>query len=162
MIGHQPVPVPGSVETLELRAQDPHGPYGAPMLRLQEGRYPAAAGEVAVTDAVAATFQVGVGDTLALDGPARTVVGLVENPGDLDDEFALLSPADADPPDSRDDAGAGQPRAGNRLAGGYGGRLEPRPACHAGLLCLTPTQTERATAAAACWAWPRWSCCWSP
>ena len=31
------------------------------------------------------------------------------------------------------------------LPGGYGGRLEPRPACHAGLLCLTPTQTERAT-----------------
>ena len=92
VIGHQPVPVPGSVETLELRTQDPHGPYGAPMLRLKEGRYPAAAGEAAVTDAVAATFQVGVGGTLALDGPARTVVGLVENPGDLDDEFALLSP----------------------------------------------------------------------
>jgi len=38
VIGHQPVPVPGSVETLELRTQDPHGPYGAPMLRLKEGR----------------------------------------------------------------------------------------------------------------------------
>jgi hypothetical protein len=88
VIGHQPVPVPGSVETLELRTQDPHGPYGAPMLRLKEGRYPAATGEAAVTDAVAATFQVGVGGTLALDGSARTVVGLVENPGDLDDEFA--------------------------------------------------------------------------
>ena len=148
VIGHQPVPVPGSVETLELRTQDPHGPYGAPMLRLKEGRYPAAAGEAAVTDAVAATFQVGVGGTLALDGPARTVVGLVENPGDLDDEFALLSPADADPPESVTMLVRASHERATALPGGYGGRLEPRPACHAGLLCLTPTQTERATAAA--------------
>jgi putative ABC transport system permease protein len=148
VIGHQPVPVPGSVETLELRTQDPHGPYGAPMLRLKEGRYPAATGEVAVTDAVAATFQVGVGGRLALDGPARTVVGLVENPGDLDDEFALLSPAAADPPESVTMLVRASRERATALPGGYGGRLEPRPACHAGLLCLTPTQTERATAAA--------------
>jgi putative ABC transport system permease protein len=148
VIGHQPVPVPGSVETLELRTQDPHGPYGAPMLRLRAGRYPAAAGEAAVTDAVAATFQVGVGGTLALDGPARTVVGLVENPGDLDDEFALLSPAAADPPESVTMLVRASHERATALPGGYGGRLEPRPACHAGLLCLTPTQTERATAAA--------------
>jgi putative ABC transport system permease protein len=148
VIGHQPVPVPGSVETLELRTQDPHGPYGAPMLRLKEGRYPAAAGEAAVTDAVAATFQVGVGGTLALDGPARTVVGLVENPGDLDDEFALLSPAAADPPESVTMLVRASHERATALPGGYGGRLEPRPACHAGLLCLTLTQTERATAAA--------------
>jgi putative ABC transport system permease protein len=100
VIGHRPVPVPGSVETLEFRTQDPHGAYGAPMLRLREGRYPVAAGEVAVTDAVAATFQVRVGGTLTLDGPARAVVGLVENPSDLDDEFALTSPSDSHPPDS--------------------------------------------------------------
>jgi putative ABC transport system permease protein len=148
VIGHQPVPVPGSVETLELRTQDPHGPYGAPMLRLRAGRYPAATGEVAVTDAVAATFQVGVGGTLALDGPARTVVGLVENPGDLDDEFALLSPAAADPPESVTMLVRASRERATALPGGYGGRLESHPACHAGLLCLTPTQTERATAAA--------------
>ena len=148
VIGHRSVPVPGSVETLELRTQDPHGPYGAPMLRLRAGRYPAATGEVAVTDAVAATFQVGVGGTLALDGPARTVVGLVENPGDLDDEFALLSPAAADPPESVTMLVLASRERATALPGGYGGRLESRPACHAGLLCLTPTQTERATAAA--------------
>lgn len=148
VIGHQPVPVPGSVETLELRTQDPHGPYGAPMLRLKAGRYPAAVGEAAVTDAVAATFQVGVGGTLALDGPPRTVVGLVENPGDLDDEFALLSPSAADLPESVTMLVRASRERATALPGGYGGRLEPRPACHAGLLCLTPTQTERATAAA--------------
>jgi len=148
VIGHRSVPVPGSVETLELRTQDPHGPYGAPMLRLKEGRYPAATGEAAVTDAVAATFQVGVGGTLALDGPARTVVGLVENPGDLDDEFALLSPLAADPPESVTMLVRASRERATAMPGGYGGRLEPRPACHASLVCLTPTQTERATAAA--------------
>jgi putative ABC transport system permease protein len=148
VIGHRSVPVPGSVETLELRTQDPRGPYGAPMLRLRAGRYPAAADEVAVTDAVAATFQVGLGGTLTLGGPARAVVGLVENPGDLDDEFALLSPSAADPPASVTMlVQAGRERA-TALPGSDGGRLESRPACHAGLLCLTPTQTERATAAA--------------
>jgi putative ABC transport system permease protein len=148
VIGHRSVPVPGSVETLELRTQDPRGPYGAPMLRLRAGRYPAAADEVAVTDAVAATFQVGLGGTLTLGGPARTVVGLVENPGDLDDEFALVSPSAADPPASVTMLVQASRERATALPGGYGGRLESRPACHAGLLCLTRTQTERATAAA--------------
>jgi putative ABC transport system permease protein len=148
VIGHRSVPVPGSVETLELRTQDPHGPYGAPMLRLRAGRYPAAADEVAVTDAVAATFQAGVGGTLGLGGPARTVVGLVENPGDLDDEFALVSPSAADPPASVTMLVQASRERATALPRGYGGRFESRPACHAGLLCLTPTQTERATAAA--------------
>ena len=148
VIGRRPVPVPGSVDTVELRTQDPHGPYGASMLRLGAGRYPAAAGEVAVTDAVAATFQVGLGGSLALGGPARTVVGLVENPGDLDDDFALLSPSAADPPESVTMLVRASRERATTLPGGYGGRLESRPACHAGLLCLTPTQTERATAAA--------------
>jgi putative ABC transport system permease protein len=99
-IAHRHAPVPGSVETVDMRAQDPHGPYSAPMLRLREGRYPASAGEVALTDGVAATFQLGVGGRLTLDGRSRTVVGLVENPSDLGDEFALVSPAHADPAES--------------------------------------------------------------
>lgn len=95
VIGHQYVPVPGSDERLDLRAQDPRGPYGASMLRLTGGRYPAA-GEVAVTDEAAATFRVRVGSRLMLAGRARTVVGLVENPGNLTDEFVLVPPARAE------------------------------------------------------------------
>jgi len=147
VIGHRAVPVPGSVETVELRAQDPHGVYGAPMLALLKGRYPAAAGEVAITDAVAATFQVGVGGTLPLDRPARTVVGLVENPGDLDDEFALVSGWHRDPPESVTILVRASRERAAALPGAFGGRLESRPACHAGLLCLTPGQSEKATAA---------------
>jgi putative ABC transport system permease protein len=97
VIAHRYAPIPGSVETLDLRAQDPQGAYSGPMLRLREGRYPTGAGEVALTDGVAGTFQVGVGGRLALDGRDRTVVGLVENPSALGDEFALVSPAHDDP-----------------------------------------------------------------
>jgi putative ABC transport system permease protein len=100
VIGRREVPVPGSVESVEFRAQDPHGAYSAPMLRLREGRYPTGAGQVAVTDAVASTFQLGVGDLFALDGHHRTVVGLVENPSDLGDEFALVAPSQDDEPES--------------------------------------------------------------
>jgi putative ABC transport system permease protein len=147
IIGHRAVPVPGSVETVELRAQDPQGAYGRPMLSLRQGRYPAA-GEVAVTDAVAATFQVGIGGTLTLGGTARAVAGLVENPGDLDDEFALTAPGDGGPPESVTMLVRASRERATALPGGYGGRLESRPACHAGLLCLSPTQSERTTAAA--------------
>jgi putative ABC transport system permease protein len=93
VIGERNLPVPGSAETLQLRAQDPEGELGSPMLRLRSGRYPRGGGEVAVTDEVARSFQVGVGDQLAVDGAAWTVVGVIENPHDLDDEFALLAPS---------------------------------------------------------------------
>ena len=92
-IGHRAVPVPGSVDTVDYRAQDPNGPYGSPLLDLRDGRYPQRDDEVAVTDGIAETNAVDIGSTLALDGVERTVVGLVENPSDLDDEFALLTPS---------------------------------------------------------------------
>jgi putative ABC transport system permease protein len=86
------VPVPGSVDTVEVRNQDPHGPYGAAMLALREGRYPTRSGEVAITDHVAELYDARVGHPVDLgDGRARTVVGIVENPADLNDEFALVS-----------------------------------------------------------------------
>ena len=92
-IGHRAVAVPGSVDTLDYRAQDPDGPYGSPLLDLRDGRYPASDDEIAVTDGVADTFDAGIGAMFALDGVERTVVGVVENPSDLDDEFALLPPS---------------------------------------------------------------------
>jgi putative ABC transport system permease protein len=92
LIGHRELPVPGSARTVEMRAQDPHGRYGAPMLRLLAGRYPAAPAEVAVTDGAASAFGVRVGARLAVDGRTWTVVGLVENPGNLRGEFVLGRP----------------------------------------------------------------------
>lgn len=96
VIGHRYLPVPGTTDRVELRSQDPRGPYGATMLRLQEGRYPAASTEVAVTAGIATALGVGLGGSLSLADAQWTVVGLVENPHDLQDEFALLAPDQAD------------------------------------------------------------------
>lgn len=100
VIEHRSVPVPGRFDPVDIRAQDPAGPYGAPMLALRQGRYPQAADEVAVTDATARVLGAGVGSRVRLDDHDRLIVGLVENPADLHDEFVLTSVAHADPPQS--------------------------------------------------------------
>jgi putative ABC transport system permease protein len=92
-IGQSTVPVPGSVERVELRAQDPDGPYGASMLATLAGRYPRTADELAVTEHVAELLDVTIGDTVELGGHRWTVVGRVENPADLGDRFALVTPS---------------------------------------------------------------------
>jgi putative ABC transport system permease protein len=99
VIGHRSVRVPGSVDPVEFRAQDPRGPYGEARLALRRGRYPQGPGQVAVTDGVATILGLELGDPVALDGRRRTVVGIVENPGDLGDEFALVPPSSARAPD---------------------------------------------------------------
>lgn len=92
VIGHRTVPVPGSVQRLDVRTQDPAGTFGRPLLSLQSGRYPATPDEVALTDGAAELLSVGVGARVELGGSERTVVGRVENPTDLRDDFALLAP----------------------------------------------------------------------
>lgn len=99
IIRHWYIPIPGSTESIEFRTQDPQGPYSAPMLALLEGRYPTSTDEVALTDGVAETFALTIGDTLALDSTRRTVVGLVENPSNLSAEFVLVAPASNDMPE---------------------------------------------------------------
>ena len=98
VIGHRTLPVPGSVETVEFRAQDPRGPYAG--LALRRGSYPEGPSQVAVTDGVATLLGLELGKSLALDGHRRTVVGIVENPRELSDEFALVSPSSAGAPDT--------------------------------------------------------------
>jgi putative ABC transport system permease protein len=93
VIGHTAVAVPGSSQPLDLRTQDPHGAYGRPMLALRAGRYPATAGEVALTSREAKLLSARIGAVVDLGGVERTVVGLVENPSDLADQFALVAPA---------------------------------------------------------------------
>jgi putative ABC transport system permease protein len=100
VIGYRSFAVPGTVETVEYRSQSPGGTFGSTLLALRRGSYPAGRSEVAVTDGVADLLALELGDTLALDGGRRTVVGLVENPRDLSDEFALVAPASAGAPDS--------------------------------------------------------------
>ena len=98
VIGHRKVPVPGGVETVDFRSQEPDGPYGGDLLALRSGSYPVGPGQVAITEGVAELLNVEQGATLDLDGRRRTVVGIVENPLDLSDEFALVSPSSARSP----------------------------------------------------------------
>ena len=100
IIAHANVPVPGSVNSIDLRSQSPSGAYSQPMLRLVTGRYPVGPNEVAVTSGVAATFALHVGSTWTVNGHVSQVVGIVENPKLLDDEFALVAPGQISSPAS--------------------------------------------------------------
>ncbi|MGE5286544.1 MAG: FtsX-like permease family protein [Micromonosporaceae bacterium] len=88
----------GSVNPVELRAQDPAGPYGHTMLAVVSGRYPSGPGEVAVTNGVATLFDLHIGGLWQQGGHVRRVVGLVENPDNLMDEFALVTPGQISAP----------------------------------------------------------------
>lgn len=99
VIGHREVAVAGSSERVELRTHDPNGALSGPMLALRSGSYPSTIGEVALTDDTAAMFDVDIGDAVTLGGEEKTVVGLVENPNALDDDFALVVRAPDTPPE---------------------------------------------------------------
>jgi hypothetical protein len=92
VIENETLSIPGSINTYQLRAQDPHGPFGGPMLSLVSGHYPSGADQVAVTSGVASAFHLSVGATWRVGGVERQVVGIVENPQSLLDEFALVAP----------------------------------------------------------------------
>jgi putative ABC transport system permease protein len=88
----------GLTEAVQLRAQNPAGPFGGPMLSLSSGRYPAGPGQVALTGQVASIYNVGVGGVWHADGRAWRVVGIVANPSNLLDEFALVAPGQVTAP----------------------------------------------------------------
>ena len=98
VVAHQQVAVPGSVLTLDVRAEDPNGPFGHVTLRLDSGRFPVGAGDVAVTSDVAKLFGLRVGGAWQEAGRDLRVVGIVEDPLNLSDSFALVPPGQADPP----------------------------------------------------------------
>jgi putative ABC transport system permease protein len=88
----------GLSQGAQLRAQNPNGAYGRPMLDLVSGRYPHGAAEVAMTAQLASTFAVHVGDLWSTAGQEMRVVGIVENPQNLLDNFALVEPGQVHAP----------------------------------------------------------------
>jgi putative ABC transport system permease protein len=98
VIENQALHAPGTVFTYDLRAQNPHGPYGGPMLSLLSGHYPATAGQVAVTSGLASQLRLQAGDTWRAGGTVWTVVGIAQNPQNLLDEFALVLPGQVTTP----------------------------------------------------------------
>jgi len=98
VIDNETFSVPGSVSTYSLRAQNPRGPFGRPMLSLASGHFPHGAGQVALTSGVASELHLGTGGTFRADGSARLVVGIVTNPQNLADQFALVAPGQVKAP----------------------------------------------------------------
>ncbi len=92
LIENETQSIPGSINTYQLRGQDPSGPFSGPMLALVSGRFPSGADQVAVTNGVASAFHLRMGTLWHVGGVERQVVGIVENPQSLLDEFALVAP----------------------------------------------------------------------
>jgi putative ABC transport system permease protein len=89
----------GQAGGADLRAQDPSAPYTHVLLALDSGRYPTGPGQVAVTSGLAQLYRLRVGSTWrvpagsgAAAGRVFAVTGIVENPTNLLDEFALVAP----------------------------------------------------------------------
>src|SRR5580700_8798687 len=100
VIENESVQIPGTLNTFELRAQDPHGPYGGPLLSLVSGAYPVTASQIAVTSGVASSFNLRIGSSWTVNGVTRKVTGIVQNPESLLDEFALVIPGQVTNPDN--------------------------------------------------------------
>ena len=82
-----------SVQSAQLRAESPHGHYNTPLLGLVSGTYPAGPGQVALTSGVAALYGAHVGGTWQpAAGITWRVTGIVQNPSNLADLFALVAP----------------------------------------------------------------------
>jgi putative ABC transport system permease protein len=100
VIENENVQIAGTRNTFELRPQDPHGPFGGPMLSLAGGHYPATADQIAVTSGVAADFRLSIGGSWTVAGKAWKVTGIVQNPQSLVEEFALVIPGQVTTPDN--------------------------------------------------------------
>jgi putative ABC transport system permease protein len=84
--------VTGTTQSVQLRAESPHGHFNAPLLGLVGGSYPAGPGQVALTSGVAALYGAPVGGSWQAAGRTWRVTGIVANPSNLSDEFALVAP----------------------------------------------------------------------
>ena len=89
VIQNQDIPT-GTTQSVKLRAENPHGHYNSPLLSLVSGTYPAGPSQVALTSQVAALYGAHVGGTWRAAGTTWRVTGIVQDPSNLADEFALV------------------------------------------------------------------------
>ena len=82
----------GTTQSVSLRAENPHGHYNSPLLSLVSGGYPAGPGQVALTSQVADLYRAHVGGAWPAAGTTWRVTGIVQDPSNLADEFALVAP----------------------------------------------------------------------
>ena len=84
--------VTGSTARVETLSLDTEHPLTAPLLALIDGELPARPNQIALTDGSAQVLAAGVGDRLRLGGNLFDVVGLVENPTNLGEDFVPRQP----------------------------------------------------------------------
>jgi putative ABC transport system permease protein len=82
----------GTTQTVQLRAENPHGHFNAPLIGLVSGAYPVGPGQVALTSQVASLYGTQAGGSWRAAGRTRRVTGIVQDPSNLSDEFALVAP----------------------------------------------------------------------
>ena len=80
----------GHVGTVELVAANPTNTVVEPLFALRDGRWPDSAAEVAVTDRALAD-RPPIGSSVTLDGQTVRIVGVIENPTRLSDEFVFAA-----------------------------------------------------------------------
>ena len=90
-----------------------------------------------MTDGLVSLFGVSIGSAFDLDGVERTVVGIVENPSDLNADFALVAPPDTEAPDSI-----------TILVGGSAGRFDSFQAPQGSYMSSSRAEDEEVVAAA--------------
>jgi len=88
----------GTTQPVQLRAESPYGHYTAPLLGLVSGTYPAGPGQVALTSQVANLYDAHVGGSWQAAGTTWRVTGIVRDPSNLADEFALVAPGQVSHP----------------------------------------------------------------
>lgn len=96
VVAHSSITPPGSTTPLDVRDQSPADPLGAPLLRLRGGAFPIAPDQAALTKGAEEALGVQIGSTVDLSSRTVTVVGTVENPRDLGDQFLLVQPGSID------------------------------------------------------------------
>jgi putative ABC transport system permease protein len=77
---------------VQLRAENTHGHYNSPLVSLVSGTYPADPGQAALTSQVASRYSAHVGGAWKAAGTTWRVTGIVADPSNLADEFALVAP----------------------------------------------------------------------
>lgn len=86
----------GSAASVEMRSFDPRGTTTSALVTLVDGRYPRGLDEVAGTIRQIERLGVSLGDTITLSGVRYELVGVVENPERLSEQFFLTVPGRLD------------------------------------------------------------------
>src|SRR5580704_3107814 len=82
----------GTSQAVQLRAEQQYGRFNAPLISLVSGAYPAGPGQVALTSQVATLYGAHAGGSWRAAGTTWRVTGIVQDPSNLSDEFALVAP----------------------------------------------------------------------